>query len=225
VEVDVKYIKGMINNPDLQPNVMINCWIAGVLLFSFKLVHIPMDRHASPDGLSCHPWLELDPPKDDNHEDWLDHFYSFSTEAVNNRLPPTSLSNHEHHSLPPPAYHWVSLPPPASFYLAFSVTADANNPSDAPENPAIPWSAKAPACEAKTEMIHTFLTTCEQPPDLTDAQYSSFFNSASHFFLLDDNLWSKEPHRWHQLVVNESKWYCLVKEAHDNLRHKGVFMV
>ncbi|KIO11678.1 hypothetical protein M404DRAFT_78782, partial [Pisolithus tinctorius Marx 270] len=52
VEVDAKYIKGMINNPDLQPNATINHWIAGVLLFSFELVHVPADRHAGPDGLS-----------------------------------------------------------------------------------------------------------------------------------------------------------------------------
>ncbi|KIN93863.1 hypothetical protein M404DRAFT_169988 [Pisolithus tinctorius Marx 270] len=136
-----------------------------------------------------------------------------------------SLSSQDHHSLPPPAYHWASLLPPASFYLAFSATADANNPSNTPDNPAIPWSVKAQACEAKIEMIRAFLATRERPPDLTDAQYSSFFNSASHFFLLDDNLWHRELHGRHQLVIDESKQYCLIKEVHDNLRHKGVFMV
>jgi RNase H-like domain found in reverse transcriptase len=37
VEVNVKYIKGMINNPDFQPNATINHWLAGILLFDFKL--------------------------------------------------------------------------------------------------------------------------------------------------------------------------------------------
>ena len=41
VEMDAAYIKGMINNPDLQPNATINRWIAGILLFDFKLVHVP----------------------------------------------------------------------------------------------------------------------------------------------------------------------------------------
>ncbi|KIO04186.1 hypothetical protein M404DRAFT_26398 [Pisolithus tinctorius Marx 270] len=27
VEVDAKYIKGMLNDPDLQPNATVNCWI------------------------------------------------------------------------------------------------------------------------------------------------------------------------------------------------------
>ena len=45
VEVDAKYIKGMLNEPDLQPNATINQWIQGILLFNFALVHVPADRH------------------------------------------------------------------------------------------------------------------------------------------------------------------------------------
>jgi hypothetical protein len=45
IEVDAKYIKGMINNPDLQPNASINRWIAGILLFDFQLVHVSGERH------------------------------------------------------------------------------------------------------------------------------------------------------------------------------------
>jgi len=54
VKVDAKYIKGMLNNPDIQPNATINCWIAGILLFNFMLKHVPGASHA-PDGLSRHP--------------------------------------------------------------------------------------------------------------------------------------------------------------------------
>ena len=43
VEMDAKYVKGMINNPDLQPNMTINWWIAGILLFHFELRHISTD--------------------------------------------------------------------------------------------------------------------------------------------------------------------------------------
>jgi hypothetical protein len=41
IEVDTKYLKGMLNNPDIQPNATINRWIAGILLFDFKLVQCP----------------------------------------------------------------------------------------------------------------------------------------------------------------------------------------
>jgi len=52
LEVDAKYIQGMINNPDIQPNNAMNRWIAAILLFSFKLVHVPAKEHGGPDGLS-----------------------------------------------------------------------------------------------------------------------------------------------------------------------------
>jgi hypothetical protein len=47
VEVDAKYLKGMLNNPDIQPNATINQWIAGILLFDFKLVHVPAIHHTA----------------------------------------------------------------------------------------------------------------------------------------------------------------------------------
>ena len=43
VEMGTKYIKGMINNPDLQLNTTINQWITGILLFHFELRHISAD--------------------------------------------------------------------------------------------------------------------------------------------------------------------------------------
>jgi len=52
VEVDAKYIKGMLNNPDAHPNVAMNWWIAAILLFNFELVHVPGEKFAGPDGLS-----------------------------------------------------------------------------------------------------------------------------------------------------------------------------
>jgi hypothetical protein len=52
VEVDAKYIKGMLNNPDIQPNAAVNRWIAGILLFDFRLRHVPGTKHIGPDGLS-----------------------------------------------------------------------------------------------------------------------------------------------------------------------------
>jgi len=45
VKVDASYIKSMLSNPDIQPNTAINRWIAAILLFDFKLAHIPADKH------------------------------------------------------------------------------------------------------------------------------------------------------------------------------------
>jgi transposase InsO family protein len=71
VEVDAKYIKGMLKSPDLQPNATINRWIQGIKLFDFELVHIPADKHRGPDALSRRP--RSDEEEIEDHDDsWLD---------------------------------------------------------------------------------------------------------------------------------------------------------
>ena len=52
MEVDAKYIKDMLNEPNLQPNAAINRWIQGILMFDFTIIHIPATRHVGPDALS-----------------------------------------------------------------------------------------------------------------------------------------------------------------------------
>jgi hypothetical protein len=71
VEVDAKYIKGMLNDPDMQPNATINRWIQGILLFDFKLIHIPATKHQGPDALSRRPIAEDDEVAEESDE-WLD---------------------------------------------------------------------------------------------------------------------------------------------------------
>ena len=50
VEVDARYIKGMLNNPDTAPSASINRWIVSILTFHFELRHVPGKQHG-PDGL------------------------------------------------------------------------------------------------------------------------------------------------------------------------------
>lgn len=71
VEVDAKYIKGMLNDPDLQPNAAINRWIQGILMFNFTLVHVPAERHQGPDALSRRP-LATDEEAPSDDDSWLD---------------------------------------------------------------------------------------------------------------------------------------------------------
>ena len=71
VEVDAKYIKGMLNKPDLQPNATINRWIQGINLFTFELVHVPADKHKGPDALSQQPLAEGETIESED-DTWLD---------------------------------------------------------------------------------------------------------------------------------------------------------
>ena len=76
VEVDAKYIKGMLNELELQLNAVINRWIQGILLFDFTLVHVPGIRFRGPDALSCRPREDEDNVEayDDS---WLDEIALF----------------------------------------------------------------------------------------------------------------------------------------------------
>jgi hypothetical protein len=71
VEVDAKYLKGMLNNPDIQPNTTINRWIASILLFDFKLVHMPTIYHTATNGLSRQLPAPEDPLETDDFEEWI----------------------------------------------------------------------------------------------------------------------------------------------------------
>ena len=69
--MDAKFIKGMLNEPDLQPNAAVNRWIQGVQLFDFTLVHVPATQFGGSDALSRRELAEDEdiPTHDDS---WLD---------------------------------------------------------------------------------------------------------------------------------------------------------
>jgi transposase InsO family protein len=88
IEVDAKYIKDMLNNPDLQPNATLNRWIAGILLFDFTLVHIPAIHHKGPDALSRRPHAEDDSEvEEDEDDDWFEEAYLIFSKSNNRSMP------------------------------------------------------------------------------------------------------------------------------------------
>ena len=164
--MDTKYIKGMINNPDLQPNATINRWIAGILLFHFELHHIFADRHTGPNGLSCQPPLDDDPPDTDDFEDWLDSSYSFCVTLLNDQLLPSSITPCSAHmgcrfpcllpSIPSASGCFLLLPiPPPIFVQSYSFVlhSSASEPIVEPDSSTLPQSTKAITREAWIRLI------------------------------------------------------------------------
>src|ERR1700692_3255298 len=77
VEVDARYIRGMLSNPDIQPSASINRWIVSILMFHFELIHVPGTHHG-PDGLSRRrPQPGDNPEPQDDFEDWVDEVNGF----------------------------------------------------------------------------------------------------------------------------------------------------
>jgi hypothetical protein len=194
VEVDAKYIKGMINNPDLQPNTTINRWITGILLFSFKLVHVSVLKHKGIDGLSRRPPVEEDPMEDGNYEDWIDCTLNDRTYRIYGGCIDICHDMH---------YTCFTLQTVCAPILR--VYFDATCSED--PKPEIPCSEQARAQDVLLTSIKCFLIARKRPLDLTDEEFKTFVRQAVRFFVLEDKLWRREVHGKHQLVLPPSKRY------------------
>ncbi|KAL5477002.1 hypothetical protein ACEPAI_3188 [Sanghuangporus weigelae] len=152
----------MINNPDLQPNVTINRWIAA----------------------------EEDPPPDETYEDWVDETYGFAIEE------------------------------PVSTY---QVALQSGTPSEtATENP-FPSTESVRRKDSQLDDVTKLITHMKRPDDLSDSGYAKLIRYAADFFVKGGHLWRKARNGRHQVVIDAKRRWDLVKQAHDDLGHKGVF--
>lgn len=209
VEMDAKFIKGMINNPTLHPNDAINRWIAAILLFDFDLVHVPADKHTGADGLSRRPRAPEDPPLEDPEElnDWIDTNAGFFLEATSPQSPYD------------PAPSWsLAFESLSVFHTEVDLAPESSTP-----DPTLPRTDKALRRESKIASIKEFLSTLKRPDDLSDDEYRQFIRQASDYYLLDTRLFRKNRDGNARLVPDFPDRFRLVQYAHDQLGHKGVF--
>ena len=153
VEVDARYIKGMLANADLAPSTSMNRWTVSILLFHFTLVHIPSTQYG-PDGLSRRPQQPADedgePMEDLEFDDWVDQVYGFM-HLLNPLKPKVPCLG------PSPTY--ISIPisdkPPLTYDL-------------------FPQSDRS--CHADNHLCHVckWFETTECPPGLTNTTYAAF---------------------------------------------------
>ena len=223
VEMDAKFIKGMINNPTLHPNDAVNRWIAAILLFDFELVHIPAERHTGADGLSRRPRATDDPPLDepDEMEEWIDTNtgFFFSITAPLSPFSPTPSLVLVHGS---EDGHLANQFPPESGELSPSSSSSSSSSlSVHSDNPDIPRSGKALSRDQKLAVVRQFLKTLERPPDISDEKYRLLMRQASDYFMYHGRLFRKNRDGDPQLVPNETHRWRIIQYAHDVLGHKG----
>ena len=97
MEINASYIKGMLNNLDIQLVTAMNRWIVGIKLFHFELIHVLGTLHTGLDGLSCHAPSPNDPIVEDNTDDWLDRTMGFAVILMNTTAPWTGQLGLLHH--------------------------------------------------------------------------------------------------------------------------------
>ena len=205
VEMDAKFIKGMINNPTLHPNDAINRWIAAILLFDFDLVHVPADKHTGADGLSRRPRAPEDPPLEASNDldEWIDTNAGFFLELSTPQSP------------------YDPVPSLASAIEYLSIFHAESRPPDADSS--IPRTDKARRQDERIATIRHFLSTLDRPDGLSDEEYRQFIRHATNYYLLGPQLFRKTRDGGTHLVPEPQDRYHLVQYAHDQLGHKGVF--
>jgi RNase H-like domain found in reverse transcriptase len=163
VEMDAAFIRGMLNNPDCQPNTMINRWITAIHLFDFKLMHVPMQKHHGPDGLSRRMPAEGEEAKENDPEKWIDNMLSLGVWA-STWLDSLTLQ--------------LSNPLPSNLVLS-TEALDNSTPTTFPVNSQLSKS------EDDISQIQDYLTTLKLPSNLSDAPLAKFLHKTKHFSLID----------------------------------------
>jgi hypothetical protein len=202
VEMDASSIKGMLSNPDLQPNATINRWIAAIKLFDFRLEHVPALLHKAPDGLSRRTPAPHEVINATAADEWIDSAYGFS--MMSTKSP----------SAPPTAY-------------AFSVAINQGPPEDITRSTPLtpPRDSKAIAADARVLLVDQYLRDPLADLPIEPGLVHGFLRYAHEFFLYDERLWRRGPDGAHQLVIFDAfRRLSLLQQAHDALGHKGKFV-
>lgn len=202
VEVDAKYIKGMLNAPDLQPNAAINRWIQGILLFDFNLIHVPGKTFHAPDALSRRGLGEGEIIE--IHDDsWLDDIALLADTTHTSAQEFVSFYTRNSLPIQPPPSHAT-----ASVYI---------NHTSPPLSP----------FDSTLFDIRHFLVTLQTPVFAGDKNRAlqakrRFLKKASEYYMAGDRMFKRNGQKSPLLVVFEpSRRQDILTQAHDMLGHRG----
>ena len=93
------------------------------------------------------------------------------------------------------------------------------------EEGVLPRSSVAEDKDGELHLIKWYLREKKKPKEVDEKKWKCFVSKVSKFFLKDNRLWKKQLEGRHQRVPDKEKRYGLVKEAHNDLGHKRVFLV
>ncbi|PIL31779.1 hypothetical protein GSI_06483 [Ganoderma sinense ZZ0214-1] len=215
VEVDARYIQGMLANPDIMPTASINRWIMAIHMFHFKLVHVPGERHA-PDGLSRRPPQEGDvPPPEDGFDDWIDNLYAFTVDFL---LPPR-LGDAPFEDAPLPHIHAL-----ARAQAIEVLTLEARAEDGELSYDRFPRTEHARATDAQMNRVAEYLTTLQRPADVDDKAFRVFLGLALRFGLdAQGQLWKKVESGAHRKYLLPDKRAAALRDLHDHIGHRGFY--
>jgi Integrase zinc binding domain len=205
VEINVRYIKGMLAHLDIQPSASISRWILSILTFHFKLVHVKGSFHG-PDGLSRRLQQPNDPEiesDDFEFEDWIDNLHGFM-----------------HIIQPLPGSRKEVFTGAQILSVEKSISEISQEER---EYSNVPRSEKAEKDDRRIEEVRKWHKNLRRLENLSDSQYQAFMPYALKFFLDGNRLWKKDSHGEHKLVVLKERRLNVLKGVHDNIGHKRFY--
>lgn len=102
-----------------------------------------------------------------------------------------------------------------------STTGQAPGPLSYDDFPRSTNSLKMDRHLAKVRQWHE---TLQRPVGMHDNKYAPFVRYAQHFSLRDSRLWRKESQGKHQLVLEPDRRLSVLRQAHDEIGHRGVYL-
>jgi transposase InsO family protein len=212
VEMDAESVKGMINNPDIQPTAVLNRWIAGIKLFDFDLVHVPAKEFKGPDGLSRRPLGEGEEVDNEDVDRWID-------DALGLGLWNETWRGHEPSE---PAVSIIRTLDNAVVYSRSYALSYAYQLAGLPlEITPLPRTAITMAKDEELIHVAQYLDTLTKPVEMDENIYSRTVKRARKFYYREGTLWRRQTNGYNQKVVLYSNRLELLIQAHDRLGHKG----
>jgi hypothetical protein len=184
VEVDAKYIKGMLSNPDLVSSATINRWILAIMMFHFDLVHVPGSFHG-PDGLSRRKKQpgDQDETDDDSFDDWID--------KVNRFLHMTSTVSFRRFEQPPITIY-VSEAVEAGQNIREENAMEREEEEEEETYAIVPRTEAARKADERLEVVKEWHETLKRPEGMEDVEYGKFMRYCMEFSIALNKLWRKD---------------------------------
>ncbi len=240
METDAKYIAGMLRNPDEVPNTAINRWIKSILMFHFTLVHIPGEWHA-PDSLSRQDFQPGDEEYSNPEEGYepIDEELEIVNETEEEVLDIADFKEridtwHSYMTIARAVYDFheekviksaldtadvltvrynkgVFLPEEAEFMES----------ADYPEERRSEYAKMLDRQLAKVIQWHANPTKCLD--GFTDNQYRNFICYVKNFVVDKGKLYRQDMESEYKLVIYPECRMYIMKTAHDQLGHHGMY--
>jgi hypothetical protein len=222
IEVDAKYIKGMLNSPDQVPSATLNRWIEGILILPFTLRHVKAKNHGAADGLSRRPKAEDDSSDGDTDDS--------ERETMKNRPKLKMETETEQHF--EGAFVMEIDEEEDAARIRYCSLASIEDDGIEPTHPhhteevaekRTKWSEwLGREEEMDFGATREFLGNYSQPNDLDPKYIRQFIEYTNRYFLQGNRLYQRREDGLHQLVVKKTDRGAVLTACHDNLGHKGV---